>query len=60
MSAYITRWCQEHDEWDEDMDNPSEGCPACIAEGKFKTRAQLEHELAEARAENERLRADAP
>lgn len=44
MSHYITRWCQEHGEWDDDVNSPEEGCPTCIAEGKFQTRADLERE----------------
>lgn len=30
MSAYITRWCPSHGEWDEDVDNPS-ACPTCAS-----------------------------
>jgi hypothetical protein len=32
MSAYYTRWCKEHGEWEMDIDNPSE-CPKCIELG---------------------------
>lgn len=32
MSAYITRYCKTHGEWDDDVDNPSE-CPICIELG---------------------------
>jgi len=46
MGASITRWCQEHGEWDDDVDNLEEGCPDCIEEGKFKTRGQLLNENA--------------
>ena len=50
MSHYYTRWCETHGDWDDDVDQPEEGCPTCIKEGLFKTRAQLEAELAAARA----------
>lgn len=45
MSAYITRWCQEHGEWDMDVDNPRE-CYKCEDEGKLdwqKKDAEIEH-----------------
>src|SRR3990167_11216855 len=45
MSHYYTRWCEKHGDWDDDVDNPSEGCPQCIGDGSFKTRSQLEGEL---------------
>ena len=50
MSRYIQRWCEHHGDWDEDVDNPAEGCPICIEKGMFKTRQQLERELAELRS----------
>ena len=50
MSHYYTRWCETHGDWDDDVDQPEEGCPICIKEGLFKTRAQLEAELVAARA----------
>ena len=56
MSAYTTRWCKEHGDWDDDVDNPAEACPMCIESGAFKTRAQLERDLAAANAENAKLR----
>ena len=59
MSHYIERWCAKHGEWDDDVDSPSEGCPACIEDGSFKTRAQLERELDETRAKYERLQQSA-
>lgn len=48
MSHYITRWCPEHGDWDDDVDNPSEACEACIKEGKFQTREQLLQRATEA------------
>ena len=47
MSSYITRWCAKHGDWDEDVDNPEEACPECIAQGWFITRKKLLQENAE-------------
>lgn len=47
MSAYTTRLCLEHGEWDDDVDNPSD-CPDCIKEGKT--------EVQRLKAENAALR----
>lgn len=54
MSAYITRWCPIHGEWDDDVDKPSE-CPTCLDEGIAHSQLQAER-IAELEAENERLR----
>ena len=35
MSHYITKWCAEHGEWDEDVDNAFNECPDCEREGKL-------------------------
>lgn len=48
MSAFTLRWCKEHGYWEDDVDSPTEACPTCIESGAFKTRAQLERELAKA------------
>ena len=44
MSAYTTRLCLEHGEWDDDVDNPSD-CPDCIKEGKTEVQ-RLNAEIA--------------
>jgi len=59
MSHYIERWCQEHKEWDDDVDCPSEGCPKCIEEGKFKTRAMLKAEVERLTRERDEAQEDA-
>ena len=51
MSAYIIRWCGIHGDWDDDVDHPAEWCPTCIEQGRYKTRDQLERELAAYQAE---------
>lgn len=50
MSHYIERFCGKHGHWDDDVDNLAEGCPACIADGSFKTRQQLEARIKELEA----------
>lgn len=50
MSAYTQRYCRLHGVWDDDVDCSAEGCPTCIEQGLFKTREQLERELAAAQA----------
>ena len=59
MSHYITRWCSKHGDWDDDVDHTAEACPLCIADGSFKTRGQLERELAAALQRREEDGADA-
>jgi hypothetical protein len=55
MSEYITRWCELHGDWDEDIDNPAEACPACLATGLFQTRAQLLERIKELEADVDAL-----
>ena len=70
MSAYVSRRCQKHGEWDDDVDCPSE-CPECLRAGitceqiQAKEIARLQEMLREQVAgriaesdENARLRAD--
>lgn len=53
MSAYTTRLCLEHGEWDDDVDNPSD-CPDCIKEGKTEVQ-RLNAEIAALREAVRRL-----
>jgi len=63
MSSYISRWCERHGEWEQDIDNPWQECPACVREGTApsqiaaKEKAERRAEIVSLRAENERLRA---
>lgn len=45
MSHYIERRCERHGDWSDDIDCPSEACPACIQAGLFKTRSDLLEEI---------------
>lgn len=33
MSTYIERWCEIHEEWEQDIDSPYEECPGCAEAG---------------------------
>ena len=56
MSSYVMRWCKNHGDWEEDVDNPEEACPECVAQGwtiprekLLEENAKLKRQLAEAR-----------
>lgn len=34
MSSYISRWCDKHGDWEQDVDHPGEECPDCVEVGE--------------------------
>ncbi len=71
MSSYITRYCEKHGDWEQDVDDPYAECSQCEAEGIAPSQRReqewaerdgeitaLREQLAEARADLARALTD--
>jgi len=55
MSSYVMRWCKNHGDWEEDVDNPEEACPECVAQGWTIPREKLLEENADLKLQLDNL-----